>query len=317
MKHFLSAIVVAVTLWVGYAASPLRTVVKEGKLLNQYAFIQTHDSATGELKDDRDYIVARWTRTQQGSIIDQLNCGARSLDYRPYLSEDGVLRAHHGPIVVQKPMEASLREIEAWTKLHPNELIIIQVSHCVEERIHNNYYAASCKDAVLSLLAELHVPVITDSDCSPLNTMTMESALEKGNLLAVFGCSVGYWDPSLTCSAKEYVCYNETVWNGNTSYIPWGNLERSLASWASSIPVEDGRFWGFGANWQSSVESVIAGTLHNSSLLLDEERSQLNAWTAQTISQGTAWKFMNMVGVDNVCDHGPEIFAAMQSYNSR
>ena len=97
----------------------LKTVVKEGKLLNQYGMIQTHDSATGELDEARDKILARWSRTQHGGIIDQLNCGARSLDYRPYLSKDGTLYAHHGPTVIYKPMRETLKELFQWGKENP------------------------------------------------------------------------------------------------------------------------------------------------------------------------------------------------------
>eukprot|EP01031_Cornospumella_fuschlensis_P034681 gene34681-41997_t len=81
------------------------------------------------------------------------------------------------------------------------------------------------------------------------------------------------------------------------------------------FPVSDGVLWGFGANWQSSAESVVMGTLHNSSLLLDEERSGLNAWTAQAIRDGTL-TYLNMLSVDNVCHGGEDIFKALQEYNS-
>jgi hypothetical protein len=73
------------------------------------------------------------------------------------------------------------------------------------------------------------------------------------------------------------------------------------------VPVNDGTFWGYGINWQSSVESVIFGTLYNSSLLLDEERSNLNAWTMEALSNGTL-KYFNMLGIDNICHNGLEIF---------
>lgn len=291
----------------------LRTVVKEGKLLNQYAMLATHDSATGELNEERDHILARWSNTQNVGIVDQLNCGARIFDYRPFLSDEGTLFAHHGPVVIYKEMEVTLRELLHWGKSNPSELIIFQISHCVEQRVHNNYYAESCHDAAISLLEQYKIPVITNTDCSVLNTMTMESALSKGNVLAMFGCSFGYWDPSLTCSDKEYICYDS--WPQNTSTVPWNNLVSSVTKWASFVPVNDGILWGFGVNWQSSAESDIFGTLHNSSLVLDEERSNLNAWTANAITDGKL-QYLNIVSVDNVCHDGPDIFRALQKYNS-
>lgn len=86
--------------------------------------------------------------------------------------------------------------------------------------------------------------------------------------------------------------------------------------WSSFVPVNDGRFWGWGSNWQSSAESVVFGTMHRSSLLLDEERSELNKWTYERIVAND-FKYMNMLGIDNVCHHGPDIFDAMQLYNAQ
>eukprot|EP01038_Epipyxis_sp_PR26KG_P005315 gene5315-7379_t len=290
----------------------LKTKVASGKFLNQYGIIQTHDSATGEFEDSRDHIVTRWAQTQRGSIVDQLDCGARSLDYRPYLSNNGTLYAHHGPIVVYKKMDDTIQEILRWTEENPTELIIISLSHCVDERFNNNYYADSCHTQMQQLLNQYNIHLITNNDCSPLDTMTMESALSKGNILAIIGCSTGYWDPSLTCTSKDYVCYDS--WPTNTSSIPWSKLEDSLLYWSSFVPVSNGIFWGYGANWQSSAESDIFGTLHNSSLLLDEERSGINAWTTKTIQQGRL-QYINMLGIDNVCDGGEELFKALQQHN--
>lgn len=295
-------------------AAGLRTALKEGKLINQYAILGTHDSATGELKSERDKILAKWSRTQNGGILEQIECGARALDYRPFLADNGKLLAHHGPTVIYKEMEETLRELLHWGKENPTELVLLQVSHCVEERVHNNYYADSCYESTVSLLAKYHIPVLTSDDCSVLDTLTMEAALAKSGVWALFGCSTGYWDPSLTCTSRDYVCYDS--WPTNTSSVPWDRLTSSLTQWSSYVPVSDGMLWGFGANWQSSAESVVMGTLHNSSLLLDEERSGLNAWTAQAIKDGK-FTYLNMLSVDNVCHGGQEIFEALQEYNAQ
>ncbi len=53
--------------------------VRSTKLLNEVAFIQTHDSMTGEFDPRRDRIMTKLAKTQNGTILDQLNCGARAL----------------------------------------------------------------------------------------------------------------------------------------------------------------------------------------------------------------------------------------------
>ena len=61
--------------------------------LSEYAILMSHDAATGYLQ--RDHVVADWAITQSIDLVGQLDCGARSFDYRPYYT-NGELFAHHG-----------------------------------------------------------------------------------------------------------------------------------------------------------------------------------------------------------------------------
>lgn len=285
----------------------------DDRLLNEYAMISTHDAITGEINEKRDHIVARWTQTQHGTIIDQLNCGARALDFRPYLNSDNKIYGHHGPIVIYKLMSEIINEILLWTKKHSKELVILQFSHCVDARFNNNYYSSDCEENVLSFLKDHNIHTITD--CNELDTLTIEKALSypNGNLIAIKdSCSFGYWDPSLTCYTKDYTCYES--WPNDTSSVAWERMTNFTTQAASFVPVNNGFLWGFGSNWQSSAESVVLGTLHNSSLLLDEERSNINAWAAEQIRSGN-WKYINQIGIDNVCHNGADLFAAVKEYN--
>jgi len=51
------------------------------------------------------------------------------------------------------------------------------------------------------------------------------------------------------------------------------------------------------AHWQSSAESIVLGTLHHSSVLLDESRSGANAWITQRI-KGGALPYLNVLEVN-------------------
>lgn len=282
--------------------------------LNKVVMIQPHDAATGELDERRDKIVARWTRTQNGTILDQLDCGARAFDYRPFLSEDGALYAHHGPIVIYKPMRETLREIQMWGRKNPSELILLSLSHCVTQRFENGYYSDECREEALALLEELDIHTITD--CSEFEHMTYAQALSYGTILAEFECSYGFWDPTNTCygvqEGVEYVCYESPLEANNTA-IPWTHMTNFLTTNTATMPVSNGVPWGIGGNWQSSAQSVVLGTLHNSSLLQDEARSGINAWLADSIRAGMM-KNLNLLGVDNVCDGGREIQQAINEY---
>ena len=70
---------------------------------------KAHDAASGYL-DPSGLIkgeVVDWTKTQtlpSKSAADLLDCGARSLDWRPYVKE-GKLKAHHGDIKIEHEFE--------------------------------------------------------------------------------------------------------------------------------------------------------------------------------------------------------------------
>ncbi len=49
--------------------------------LSLYPLVMSHDSATGELDERRDGLIAAWAKTQPASLVGQLDCGARAFDY--------------------------------------------------------------------------------------------------------------------------------------------------------------------------------------------------------------------------------------------
>ena len=71
------------------------------------------------------------------------------------------------------------------------------------------------------------------------------------------------------------------------------------------------------ALWQETADSVVIGTLRNSSLLMDEQRSALNQLLAQEVRAGR-WAHLNLLEVNNVCDGGAELMAAIRGrYDGR
>jgi hypothetical protein len=252
--------------------------------------------------------VADWTKTQSIGLAGQLECGARAFDYRPYY-ENGIVFAHHGGIVIRTPMQQSLDEVVSWSSIHPeNELVVMFLTACDGDD--------GCRDAAIALTESSGVKVITE--CSTLSTLTYEAALEMsvlpsgGNVLAVYDCMDSHYDSTINCYGKGYACYNNT-WATESSATPWKQMiDYSLSTSATPAP-SNGHLWMIQNHWQSDAASVTLGTLHRSSLLIDEEKSEINLWTAQQIEQG-AFKYMNMVEVDNVCDNGPRILEALRNY---
>lgn len=273
-------------------------------LLNEYPFLMAHDAGSGYL--NRSHVVADWTMTQSVGLAGQLECGARAFDYRPYY-EDSTLYVHHGGVVIYTPMQQSLDEVISWAAVHPeNELVVMFLTACDGDE--------GCKEASIALSEENGVKVITD--CSQLTSLTYEAALDMsrlqggGNVLAVYDCMESHYDSTINCYGKGYACYNST-WATETSVRPWEQMTSYALATAAQGPPSNGNLWMIQTHWQSDAASVTLGTLHHSSLLIDEERSMINTWTAEKIEQG-AFKHMNMVEVDNVCDAGPRLLQALR-----
>lgn len=278
---------------------------------NLYPMIMAHDAATGELDEARDHVVADWARTQSVGLVGQLDCGARSFDYRPALDKDGTIFPKHGPVTIHKSMKSSVLELISWTEKHPSELVVLYLSH---------FDGDGCQDSVTALLTELKVPMI--KDCSLLSLpyqqiQTMATlSVGKGRLLAVFDCMAENYDPSIECYGKDFVCYDS--WPENTTQVAFSAFDAYMTSTTSADPtLSSTNLWMAQGHWQSSAQSVVHGTLHRSSLLLDEERSQANQHVASVILQ-EGYPFLNVLELDHVCDKGDKVSEAIEAvYLSR
>lgn len=284
-------------------------------LLNSYPMIMSHDAATGEIDERRDHIVAEWAQTQSVGLVQQLDCGSRSFDYRPFLTADGDLFAHHGAFVVRKPMGESIDEVKEWCHAHPDELVIFYITSCDKESDDDD--SMSCNEAASALLHRKGIAQL--SDCDELRSLTYSAAKEKaalgdgaGSLLAIIECTDSNYDDTNTCYGEGYICYDS--WPHDTTQVPWQYMSDYLRNTTASDPsATSHNMWTTQALWQSTAYTVAAGILHNSSLLLDESRSGLNAWVLQAVKDGF-FKYMNYLELNNVCNHGDEIRDALEEY---
>lgn len=290
-----------------FVGSTYQTVLKTVKLpqddktlIREWRAIISHDAATGELDQNRDGIIHdvkdAYSITQGQGLVQQLNCGSRALDYRPYLQDDGSIIAHHGKILVKKLMSESITEIQNYLA-DKEEFVLLYLSHYEGKN--------GCKEAVMKLLQDSKVPFI--DDCSMLSSLTIQSAYSQGKLFAVFDCMDEQYDPSITCYNLDATCYTgskhaEKPWDKFTAYI----TNATSHSPGINLLMQQ-------AHWQSSAESVPLGLLHGSSVLLDESRSGMNKWVAANIAN---YQHIGLVELDNVCDNGEAVFNALQTLNA-
>ena len=285
-------------------------------LLVQHPMIMAHDAGSGYLGSG---LIDAWTKTQDGGLAEQLACGARAFDARPHYSAKDGLQWHHGDIVVPHPFAASLDEMIAWLAIHPTELSTLHLWDCAGD---------GCPRALSATLASRNITVVTN--CSILAGLTYGEAKALGTLpgggsiLALTvdnGCSESNYDPSITCTGHRAsaVGADEVAtspqWYGcwltdASREIPIRRMFAYLDHVAALGPRED-RFMQAQALWQESVDSVLIGTLRNSSLLSDEARSELNHNVADAILH-SRWASVSLLEVNNVCDGGPALFEALQ-----
>lgn len=274
-------------------------------LLTQFPILMSHDSASGEILEDN--IEMAWTKTQSCGLVCQLNCGARAFDYRPYC-QNGNIIAHHGGVVIDKPMSESIEEVMAWSNQNPNDLVIFYLSHFDGD--------SSCDSKSVSLLQQYGIYTVTN--CNDLASMTMASAKSKsgikggGYVIGIKDCTNEEYDDTINCYISGQVCYDTET--NKASTVPITRFSTYMQSVTTNYHSDTSQLWMAQAHWQSTAYSVSSGTLHNSSLLLDESRSGLNQWVINQI-KGGSYKYLNIVEVDNVCDQGAELYNALNAFS--
>lgn len=304
--------------------------------------IMTHDAGTGYVNSEtcsffhleNNYVITQ----KQGPFSSQLDCGARALDLRPYV-DSGRLLMHHGPAMVDHDVADALSNVRGWVAQHPGELVVVYTSHC-DGRSQSD--RDSCKNKTAAVMAAVG---IVELDCATLRGMTVADAMDRGRLdgsggsvVAISDCGVDEnYDPSVKCygdiiqdgvaqqsSAMDvgrlltdggepndhFVCYGSGAQKAFAGL--WAYMERECNT-QEPPHADDGHLWTAQAHWQYDPKSISQGELHHSCIIADESASGVNKQLAAKIRQG-AFKHMNLLEVDNVCDGGPALLQAMRDH---
>jgi hypothetical protein len=98
--------------------------------------IMSHDAGTGYGMEN--FAISFLTQTQSGSFSQQLDCGVRAFDVRPFMKTKMTfgkstpcsvnkcgLKMHHGDQVTRASLEDALRDVLAWTARHQDEFVLL------------------------------------------------------------------------------------------------------------------------------------------------------------------------------------------------
>ena len=107
--------------------------------LSEASFVMSHDAATGYMQRSQllraDGITWSYTQTQTGDLYQQLQDGARALDLRPKLWQNGTVVFHHGIITVPVSFEMALQDVIRWCNENPTEIVLLLTSHYTFGRV--------------------------------------------------------------------------------------------------------------------------------------------------------------------------------------
>jgi len=303
---------------------------------NQHAMIMAHDAATTYLDGGLLHPINNWAKTQQdGGFKGMLECGARAFDFRSELKE-GKLIFHHGSVSVDHPVDDALGEVITWANANAaaaEDIVLLHAFACS---------GSGCDAAVSAAFAARNISYITN--CAELSGLTLEAAAARAKLpggglvLAVKGCLVDHYQEEVACSGYNvdgtkvgeparpaaapaaveegaaeglsfYTCYADS----SSKNFPLDRMWSYLANVSKGGPPSNGYLYSHQALWQESEESVAIGVTQASTLLKDEESSTLNALLIERVTSGV-WNVAaaNLVEVNNVCDGGPALLAALR-----
>ncbi|CAE8603235.1 unnamed protein product [Polarella glacialis] len=312
-----------------------------GILLNSAPFLYSHNAGTGlgmsgclGKGEERacnpgghdPYTQPSDTQTQQGSLADQLNCGARALDLK-LAQYDGKVIFHHdwatsmGEINLPGKMNftSSMVDVISWASQHPDELVMLIFNHCMNFNKSTSEvidcYAPFFANKVQELGINI-VPGLGGPTChSGTGTgMTLEAAKKAatlpggGMLLAVFDdsnsstCTNEHYDDSVTWGeTMTWKRYNQCPYLGteNNESAPWTNLWKYLQRCFGTDP--QGKLHESQALWQATSNAAYF-------IITNEEHSMINEAVYKQIESGfLPTSELNLLKMNSICHWGPEI----------
>jgi hypothetical protein len=306
----------------------------------------SHDAATGYIHStglSKTGMSSSYSKTQIGSVYQQLQDGARALDLRPKLLLNGTVVFQHGAIQIPVSFKQLVSDAVRWCETNDEELVLLLASNFAYElSSSSSYYGNDDKNEqpaiVQSMSAAYQELGVAYLQCVDVHGMTVGEAMELaalpsgGYLLAIdskdyYGtfCGKSNWIESriVTCWDRS----SNTTISSSCKFSSSGNLQRLstyvLAS-ANNAATDDSSILGPPSNlycypfneiqalWQVDTHAVLVGTAHVSSLLEDNRISQVNEYMVQLIYNEN-FDAISLFAVDNVALNGNALLSVVRN----
>lgn len=213
--------------------------ISDQRQLNQLIIPGTHDSGTNSITANSAFstadddalpswlqdmmnilpsdmlkkIVVNWSKTQPLNITDQLNQGARYLDFRVSNETNGFYLSH---TLVGDALQDALQAVHNFVLQHPSEIILIDINHVY------NVKNADAENALIQLIQKNLQGQLISTHYHTTDTL---STLRQsgGNIILLMDITQPIVDPTLNTFATQY------CWPQSNIHSPWPNVQNSAA----------------------------------------------------------------------------------------
>jgi len=275
--------------------------------LSRVPFLMAHDAATTYRHDyslPAEILAGQVQTQQEGGFTSLLDCGVRAFDVRPCYTEHGQLYMHHGDATIKRPLADALREIVDWAGSHRESLILVYVSHCGGGVGCTGGTATAnppCESATADALRQLGITKLPSVDISYGEALQRGRLSNGGVVLALEQVSENYDESIQYCAGLKV---KASAFEDLFAY-----MDRIAAQKPSGSELVITQ-----AHWQDPHTTFVDGCAE--SVLRMESASKINSEIATTISSGR-WPYINLLEVDNACDQGLELKAALKENFAR
>jgi len=281
--------------------------------LNQWPMLGAHDSATTYAKDRTctpHHLINNYAVTQRrAGYKSLLDCGARALDVRPYLQNNGKLILHHGAVEFNAELSTALKHVVEWADAHEGTFVLLEISHCDGDMDNAQEKCLNKTQEAVSQLGMKYVKCPATLDISLGEALHTYALPGGGSAMAIFSnCIYENWNQSIQCYGTGYDCTTESG-----LATPLDRMWNYMASTTEEPHEGESLLWKTQAHWQTSTLSIAKGEAMGSCIVWDESHSNLNKRVADRIRAGH-FRHFNILQVDNVCNHGPELFVALREH---
>ncbi len=275
----------------------------DARLFRDMKFIMAHDSATSYLPDN---YITKYVKTQKNSIYEMLECGVRAFDIRPLVyidakTENTEIIFHHGPYNIDVKIDKLITDVLNWTQHQnntENNIVYLYINHCK---------GRECDYLTKRVLDSYNQNIYVLNNCTDIWNLSSDMIMkdrEGAAIVATFECVNENYDSSITCFVNKDSCYETTENKPFEKYYDY--VEKTMTTNFN----KNGYLDMVQTHWQQSWWTVINDMWYGSSIIGDEERSNLNKITTEIVRKFRQYRF-SIVEINNACANIEYIKSAM------